>query len=293
MYIGVSTTGDPTGSYYTYTFTSPEFPDYLKFSVWTDGYYMTSNQTQRVDKVGNRTLMHARNARQAIESDATRADKRGTVRISGSTADGDCVILVSDAKLRTFTETFPSHAHKAVVIPEAVSVTRFQPGGEPHLVVKRLQMPHWSGRHGAEAGQRGHHMAAQMPPPAPLRVVPIPALTKDARISEKAVVILMRLEISHPFLTLRPGERLDVTVKAARHRGIAGAVKRGLRHLRSVAIAPIRAVFAAHGIDVAQRAGTPLVDEGRVCPAQQAVAGGRTKIRTSKAQPVPPGGGVQ
>jgi glycosyltransferase involved in cell wall biosynthesis len=40
----------------------------------------------------------------------------------------DRVILVSDAKLRTFTETFPSHAHKAVVIPEAVSVTRFQPG---------------------------------------------------------------------------------------------------------------------------------------------------------------------
>jgi len=37
-----------------------------------------------------------RNARQAIEGDATRTDKRGTVRVSGSTADGDCVILVSD-----------------------------------------------------------------------------------------------------------------------------------------------------------------------------------------------------
>ncbi|MFM8433381.1 MAG: hypothetical protein ACKOA1_11340, partial [Bacteroidota bacterium] len=48
MYIAISTTGDPTGTYYTYTFSSPEFPDYLKFSVWSDGYYMTSNQTQRV-----------------------------------------------------------------------------------------------------------------------------------------------------------------------------------------------------------------------------------------------------
>lgn len=49
IYIAISTTNDPTGSYYTYTFTSPQFPDYLKFSVWQDGYYMTSNQsTQKV-----------------------------------------------------------------------------------------------------------------------------------------------------------------------------------------------------------------------------------------------------
>lgn len=45
IYIAISTTADPLGSYYTYTFTSPQFPDYLKFSVWQDGYYMTSNQT--------------------------------------------------------------------------------------------------------------------------------------------------------------------------------------------------------------------------------------------------------
>lgn len=49
IYIAISTTNDPTGSYYTYTFTSPQFPDYLKFSIWADGYYMTSNQgTQKV-----------------------------------------------------------------------------------------------------------------------------------------------------------------------------------------------------------------------------------------------------
>ncbi|MFM9986819.1 MAG: beta strand repeat-containing protein, partial [Flavobacteriales bacterium] len=49
IYIALSTTSDPLGSYYTWTFTSPAFPDYLKFSVWQDGYYMTSNQgTQRV-----------------------------------------------------------------------------------------------------------------------------------------------------------------------------------------------------------------------------------------------------
>ncbi len=49
IYIAVSTTNDPTGSYYTYTYVSAQFPDYLKFSVWVDGYYMTSNQsTQKV-----------------------------------------------------------------------------------------------------------------------------------------------------------------------------------------------------------------------------------------------------
>jgi len=48
MYIAISKTNDPTGAYYTYKFTSPEFPDYLKFSVWADGYYMTSNQAQKV-----------------------------------------------------------------------------------------------------------------------------------------------------------------------------------------------------------------------------------------------------
>ncbi len=42
---GVSKTNDPTGAYYTYQYTSPQFPDYEKFSIWADGYYMTSNQT--------------------------------------------------------------------------------------------------------------------------------------------------------------------------------------------------------------------------------------------------------
>ncbi|REK49829.1 MAG: hypothetical protein DWQ48_06850 [Bacteroidetes bacterium] len=49
IYIAVSATSDPLGSYYTSTYTSPQFPDYLKFSVWWNGYYMTSNQsTQKV-----------------------------------------------------------------------------------------------------------------------------------------------------------------------------------------------------------------------------------------------------
>lgn len=49
IYIAVSATDNPQGSWYCYTFTSPQFPDYLKFSIWHDGYYMTANTgTQRV-----------------------------------------------------------------------------------------------------------------------------------------------------------------------------------------------------------------------------------------------------
>jgi hypothetical protein len=49
IHIAISTTNDPTGSYYTYSYNSPSFPDYLKFSIWADGYYMTANTgTDRV-----------------------------------------------------------------------------------------------------------------------------------------------------------------------------------------------------------------------------------------------------
>ncbi|MEK6304147.1 MAG: HYR domain-containing protein [Acidobacteriota bacterium] len=44
--IAISKTGDPTGAYYLYDFILPgnEFPDYPKFGVWPDGYYMATNQ---------------------------------------------------------------------------------------------------------------------------------------------------------------------------------------------------------------------------------------------------------
>lgn len=47
-YIAISTSGDPTGTYYTYTFSISEFPDYLKFSIWSDGYYMTFNGSNEI-----------------------------------------------------------------------------------------------------------------------------------------------------------------------------------------------------------------------------------------------------
>lgn len=43
--IAVSQTNDPTGAYYAYSFTMSSFPDYPKYSVWWDGYYMSSNSS--------------------------------------------------------------------------------------------------------------------------------------------------------------------------------------------------------------------------------------------------------
>lgn len=62
IYIAISKTADPTGAYYTYQYTSPQFPDYLKFSIWSDGYYMTSNQTTQKVFAFNRDAMIAGNA---------------------------------------------------------------------------------------------------------------------------------------------------------------------------------------------------------------------------------------
>jgi hypothetical protein len=39
--VAVSTTSDPTGSYFRYSFAQPNFNDYPKIGVWPDGYYAT------------------------------------------------------------------------------------------------------------------------------------------------------------------------------------------------------------------------------------------------------------
>jgi hypothetical protein len=43
--VAISTSGDPTGSYYRYAFeTGPNFPDYPKYGVWRDSYVITTRE---------------------------------------------------------------------------------------------------------------------------------------------------------------------------------------------------------------------------------------------------------
>lgn len=41
--IAISQTADPLGSWYYYSYSFSEFPDYPKYSIWNNGYYMTAN----------------------------------------------------------------------------------------------------------------------------------------------------------------------------------------------------------------------------------------------------------
>lgn len=43
MLVAVSTTNDPTGTWYKYSFDVADMPDYEKIGVWHDGYYMATN----------------------------------------------------------------------------------------------------------------------------------------------------------------------------------------------------------------------------------------------------------
>jgi hypothetical protein len=47
--MAVSTTNDPTGTWHQYSFQVASMPDYPKFSVWRDGYYMGDNNTSGND----------------------------------------------------------------------------------------------------------------------------------------------------------------------------------------------------------------------------------------------------
>ncbi|MCB9135212.1 MAG: hypothetical protein H6636_07285 [Anaerolineales bacterium] len=57
MCVAISQTPDPTGAYFTYTFNVTQFPDYFKFGVWPDAYYMSANESTYTAYAFNRANM--------------------------------------------------------------------------------------------------------------------------------------------------------------------------------------------------------------------------------------------
>lgn len=49
MLMAVSTTNDPTGTWYQYSFNMNGMPDYEKFGIWHDGFYMGTNTSSGTD----------------------------------------------------------------------------------------------------------------------------------------------------------------------------------------------------------------------------------------------------
>jgi len=69
--VAVSQNGDPTGAYYTYDFMTQgaDFPDYGKFGVWPDAYYMTVNQFTEPGDHFNGTGVYALDRQKMIIGD--------------------------------------------------------------------------------------------------------------------------------------------------------------------------------------------------------------------------------
>lgn len=89
MLIAVSQTSDPLGSYYLYEYVFSDFPDYPKFSIWSDGYYMTSNSS-RTACVFERDKILAGDASASYQLlTASSAATTGFRSVLPSDADGD------------------------------------------------------------------------------------------------------------------------------------------------------------------------------------------------------------
>ena len=70
--IAVSQTDDPTGSWYRYEYSFSLMPDYPKFGVWPDGYYMSSNNFGSGGWTSGGAYGYDREAMLAGEATATR-----------------------------------------------------------------------------------------------------------------------------------------------------------------------------------------------------------------------------
>jgi len=70
--IAVSVTSDPTGSWYRWQYEFPLMPDYPKFGVWADGYYMSSNNFGSSGFANNGAYGFDRDAMLAGETDPVR-----------------------------------------------------------------------------------------------------------------------------------------------------------------------------------------------------------------------------
>ena len=57
LIIAISQTADPTGSWYFYSYSTPNFPDYPKYGIWDDAYVCTTNESQPAIYAFDRTQM--------------------------------------------------------------------------------------------------------------------------------------------------------------------------------------------------------------------------------------------
>ena len=104
--MAISATNDPAGSWYAYTFTPPELPDYLKFSVWENGYYMTSNNgAGRVYCFEKAAMLTGNSGARAISKTFTEPTNAGFGFWLPLPGDADGVIPPSGTRIPLFAYT--------------------------------------------------------------------------------------------------------------------------------------------------------------------------------------------
>ncbi|MCF8460338.1 MAG: T9SS type A sorting domain-containing protein [Flavobacteriales bacterium] len=59
LHVAISTTADPLGTWYKYTYSATNFPDYPKYSIWNNAYIVTTNENSSAVYALNRTQMLA------------------------------------------------------------------------------------------------------------------------------------------------------------------------------------------------------------------------------------------
>jgi hypothetical protein len=85
LLVAVSETSDPLGSYFAYSFSTPEFPDYPKYAIWPNAYVVTTNESGagiHTQYFIDRDAMLAGNANvtiQQVEIDGTSGSEQGFI----------------------------------------------------------------------------------------------------------------------------------------------------------------------------------------------------------------------
>ncbi|MCX6249750.1 MAG: PKD domain-containing protein [Bacteroidetes bacterium] len=115
--IAVSTTPDPTGSWYRWQYSFTDMDDYPKFGVWPDGYYMTCNRF---------------------------AATTGTYSGTGQAAFNRTKMLAGDASAEMVYFTLPSSDNAYCLLPSDCDGT-FPPTGTPDYFVYMMDSPYYLG----------------------------------------------------------------------------------------------------------------------------------------------------
>ncbi len=89
MLLAVSETPDPRGAYFTYEYTFSQFPDYPKFSIWWDGYYMTSNSNKTAVVFERSRMLTGDPTARMIALSAPSVINSGFTSVLPADADGD------------------------------------------------------------------------------------------------------------------------------------------------------------------------------------------------------------